>query len=144
MSDAQSPAKREPWSASRTLGVVHIAVGAVFGGAGFAYANGLAYHLIVGMALIGAGVQIFRARVWGARWFFAVFVGALIWALWESGLDFRRLVSRTGVMMVLAIATALMLPRLPGKAAKEDSWMLAAVLSSMLIFSVVMVIVSQE
>lgn len=144
MPDAQGSADRESWSASRILGLVHIAVGAVFGGAGFAFADDLSYHLIVGLGLMGAGVQIFRARSWGARWFFAVFVSALIWALWESGLGFRRLVPRTGVLMVLAIATALTLPRLPGKAVKEDSWMLAAVLSSMLIFSVVMVIVSQN
>lgn len=56
-----------------------------------------------------------------------VFLFTLVWALWESGLDYWRLMPRLGVMMALAIVMALLLPWAGGR--KKFAWPLAGVLA---------------
>ena len=85
------------------------------GGAWLLLLGGSWYYALAGAGLVIAGIQLARGRVTGAWWFGAVFVGTLLWTLWESGMDYWRWVPRAGLMVVLAFCLALLLPRLDGR-----------------------------
>jgi quinate dehydrogenase (quinone) len=76
------------------------------GGAKLVSLHGSAYFLIAGVVIVVAAVQLFRAK-WSAVVIYgAAFVGTLIWALIDVGLDFWPLVSRLMVpagFMVLSL-----------------------------------------
>ncbi|TBU76989.1 membrane-bound PQQ-dependent dehydrogenase, glucose/quinate/shikimate family [Phytopseudomonas daroniae] len=94
------------------IGLVGLLLAA--GGGWLAVLGGSWYYLIAGVGLLIAGVLLARRRRSGAGWFAAVFVGTLIWAAWESGLNYWRWIPRLDVVLILAIIVALLLPRLGG------------------------------
>ncbi|TBU83475.1 membrane-bound PQQ-dependent dehydrogenase, glucose/quinate/shikimate family [Pseudomonas daroniae] len=94
------------------IGLVGVLLAA--GGGWLAVLGGSWYYLIAGVGLLIAGVLLARRRRSGAGWFAAVFVGTLIWAAWESGLNYWRWIPRLDVVLILAIIVALLLPRLGG------------------------------
>ncbi|MDR5735767.1 glucose/quinate/shikimate family membrane-bound PQQ-dependent dehydrogenase [Caballeronia sp. LZ025] len=107
-----SKSKVRPSAALRVgcvlLGLVLLAMGLFFvvGGAKLVSLHGSAYFLIAGFVIVVAAVQFFRAK-WSAVVIYgAAFVGTLIWALIDVGLDFWPLVSRLMVpagFMVLSL-----------------------------------------
>ena len=92
------------------VGVILLATGLFFviGGYKLVSLGGSWYFLIAGVITLLAAIQFFRRRS-SAVWLFAlVFVGTLIWALFDAGFDFWPLVSRLMVpagLMLLAAAT---------------------------------------
>lgn len=94
------------------IGLVGVLLAA--GGGWLAVLGGSWYYLIAGVGLLISGVLLARRRRSGAGWFAAVFVGTLIWAAWESGLNYWRWIPRLDVVLILAIIVALLLPRLGG------------------------------
>lgn len=94
------------------IGLVGLLLAA--GGGWLAVLGGSWYYLIAGVGLLISGVLLARRRRSGAGWFAAVFVGTLVWAAWESGLNYWRWIPRLDVVLILAIIVALLLPRLGG------------------------------
>lgn len=92
------------------LGLALLAVGLFFvvGGAKLVSLHGSAYFLIAGVVIAVSAVQFFRAKSSAVVIYGAAFIGTLIWALIDVGLDFWPLVSRLMVpagFMVLALLT---------------------------------------
>lgn len=94
------------------LGLVVAVVGLIFilGGAQLIALGGSWYFLIAGVAILASGVQIFRRRPSGVWLFLLAFMGTLVWALWEVGLDYWGLISRLLAMAVGAAVVQLSLP----------------------------------
>ncbi len=68
------------------------------------------YFLIAGVITLLSAIQFFRRKSSAVGLFAPVFLGTLIWAFFDTGLDFWPLVSRLMVpagLMVLAAATGL-------------------------------------
>jgi len=107
-----SKSKVRPSAALRVgcglLGFVLLAMGLFFvvGGAKLVSLHGSAYFLVAGVVIVVSAVQFFRAK-WSAVVIYgAAFLGTLIWALIDVGLDFWPLVSRLMVpagFMVLSL-----------------------------------------
>lgn len=103
------------------FGLVLLATGLFFaiGGGKLAALGGSWYFLIAGIVIVLSAIQFFRRKSTAVALFLAAFVGTLIWALAEVGLDFWPLVSRLMVpagMMVVAFATWPALRKREGKA----------------------------
>ncbi|QKJ86698.1 membrane-bound PQQ-dependent dehydrogenase [Paramixta manurensis] len=90
-----------------------LAIGA--GGAWLVTLGGSWYYLLAGLGCVISGVLLLMRRGSAVYWFALVFIGTLIWAIWESGLDYWRWVPRFDVILLLAIAFAFLLPSIrPG------------------------------
>ncbi|EJL86388.1 hypothetical protein [Pantoea sp. GM01] len=61
------------------------------------------YYVLAGIGLVISAVLIFLKRTSGAAWFTLVFIGTLIWTIYESGLDYWRWVPRFALMLILGI-----------------------------------------
>ena len=88
------------------------------GGVWLLVEGGSAYYLVAGVAMIVAGVLLARGRMTGAWLYGAIFLGTLLWALWEVGLSPWALVPRLVAPLVLLIAVMLVMPTLtrrPGR-----------------------------
>lgn len=116
------------------VGVILLATGLFFviGGYKLVSLGGSWYFLIAGVITLLAAIQFFRRRS-SAVWLFAlVFVGTLIWALFDAGFDFWPLVSRLMVpagLMLLAAATWPALRKHEGKPySTKGAWGVCVVL----------------
>ena len=69
--------------------------------------GGSPYYLVAGLAMVASGGLIGRGSLSGLWLFVAVWVGTLIWALWEVGLDGLQLVPRLVAPTVLLILVLL-------------------------------------
>ncbi|QYF87255.1 membrane-bound PQQ-dependent dehydrogenase, glucose/quinate/shikimate family [Brevundimonas sp. PAMC22021] len=103
------------------LGVVLLLIGVVLtiGGVQLAALGGSWYYLIAGIALVVSGVMIVLRDVRGAWLYAATFVGTLIWALWEKGLDGWALVPRLIGPLVLMFLVIAALPALKGRGGRR-------------------------
>jgi quinoprotein glucose dehydrogenase len=113
------------------LGTITLLLGLVLavGGAYLASLGGSWYYVLAGIGLVVAGVQLARRRASGAWWFALVFVGTLLWSIWESGLSYWRWIPRFGLVVVLGFFVALLAPRLAGWRSHALSRASAAVLA---------------
>ncbi len=73
--------------------------------------DGSPYYLIAGIAMAVSGALIGRGSPLGRWLFVAIWVGTLIWALWEVGLDGLQLVPRLVAPTVLLILVLLFRPQ---------------------------------
>lgn len=129
MSTLLRPSRRGHWALA-ILGGVIVLLGLVLlaGGAWLAALGGSWYYAPAGLAMLIAGVLLFRGRNAGAWWFAAVVVATLLWTWWESGSDYWRWVPRLGLIVGLAFVLALLLPsssarcRAPSRAAWLADW----------------------
>jgi quinate dehydrogenase (quinone) len=98
------------------LAVILLLVGAYFlyGGYTLIALGGSAYYLLSGLVLIAAAVLLFRADVRVGPLYLAFFAATLVWALWETGLQFWPLAARLGMFAVFGLLIALCLPKLRG------------------------------
>src|SRR5690606_38844355 len=98
----------------RLIAVITMAFGAVLcsGGVYLLWLGGSAYFVLAGAVLVASGGLIFRYKPIGAIWFAAVYVGTLIWALWDVGLQFWPLASRLFCLTIVAILIASIYPSL--------------------------------
>ena len=110
------------------FGAVLVALGLTLGGGGawLIALGGSWYYLLAGIGMVVAGVLIARGRYAGALWYAAVFVGTILWTLWEAGLDYWQWVPRVALVLALAIVLALLLPRLDRQTSRRFSRMLAS------------------
>lgn len=82
--------------AARVLGCLLTLIGIVLAGGGLwlVILGGSFYYLLAGVALLVAGVLVFRGQAAGFWLYAATLVATVIWALWESGLNGWALVPR--------------------------------------------------
>jgi len=101
------------WPA-RLLGVILLLIGLVLsaGGVQLLALGGSAYYAAAGVSLIIAGVLMVRRNVAGIWLYLAAFVGTLVWALWEVGLDGWALIPRIVGPAVLLVLVLLCVPML--------------------------------
>ena len=117
------------------FGLVLAAIGLFFaiGGGKLVSLGGSWYFVIAGVVMLLSAIQFFRRRASAVVLFLAVFIGTLIWSLFDAGLDFWPLVSRLMVptgLMILAFVTWPALRKREGKVPlAKVSYALAAVLA---------------
>ncbi|MBN1086689.1 glucose/quinate/shikimate family membrane-bound PQQ-dependent dehydrogenase [Erwinia aphidicola] len=103
------------------LGLILLATGLYFviGGGKLASLGGSWYFVIAGILIVISAVQFFRRKSSAVLIFALVFIGTLIWAVQDAGLDFWQLVSRLmfpAGMFLLALVTFPALRKREGKA----------------------------
>lgn len=94
-----------PSGAGRIAGGLLLLCGLALGGGGawLAALGGSWYYLPAGLALAASGVLLMR-RSPAALWLYAALLAVtLLWALWETGLDWWPLAARLGVLFVLGL-----------------------------------------
>lgn len=95
-----------------------IGLALALGGGWLALLGGSVYYLITGLAMIAAGVLLFRGQMLGG-WLYAAIVGlTVLWAFWEVGANPWALIPRLVGPLVLLILVALVMPTLtrhPGR-----------------------------
>ncbi|HST44277.1 MAG TPA: PQQ-binding-like beta-propeller repeat protein, partial [Luteimonas sp.] len=95
------------------------------GGGWLAVEGGSWYYLLAGMAMLVSAALMWRSRAAGAWVFWVLLVATVGWTAWESGLDYWRWVPRLGLMVLLALCVALVLPGLAGAPSRRVSRALA-------------------
>jgi quinoprotein glucose dehydrogenase len=87
------------------LGAVLLLPGVVLlgGGAWLLALGGSGYYAIAGLALVLTGSLVYRRSPMALWVFAALFAGSLVWAVWESGLDWWPIAARMGVLFVLGV-----------------------------------------
>ncbi|MCT2419576.1 pyrroloquinoline quinone-dependent dehydrogenase [Pantoea sp. XY16] len=100
--------------ASVLLGLVLLATGLFFaiGGGKLVALGGSRYFLIAGIVTVLSAIQFFRRKSSAVVLFLLVFIGTLIWSLFDAGLEFWPLVSRLMVPAGLMLLAFLIWPSL--------------------------------
>ncbi|WP_263261218.1 glucose/quinate/shikimate family membrane-bound PQQ-dependent dehydrogenase [Pseudomonas sp. RIT-PI-S] len=116
------------------LGAIIALLGAVLGGGGvyLVTLGGSWYFLLMGLAMLVAGVMIAKRDPRGAWLYGAAFVLTVIWAVWDAGWEYWPLVSRVLTFAVIALVVALAYPvlrRAAGQAGGRGAYAVAAVLA---------------
>ncbi|EFE94491.1 quinate/shikimate dehydrogenase (pyrroloquinoline-quinone), partial [Serratia odorifera DSM 4582] len=117
------------------LGIILAVTGLFFTIAGgkLAALGGSWYFIIAGVVTLLAAIQFFRGKSSAVVLFLLVFVGTLIWSLFDAGLDFWPLVSRLMVPTGLTLLALLSWPSLRKAEGKtplaKASYLLSAVLA---------------
>ena len=98
----------------RLLGIVIALIGLTLtiGGGQLIMLGGSAYYLIVGLLMIVSGGLLALLKPLGGWLYIAIFIGTVVWALWEVGLNGWALVPRVVAPLVLLIAVVLSFPAL--------------------------------
>ncbi|QSR20092.1 glucose/quinate/shikimate family membrane-bound PQQ-dependent dehydrogenase [Novosphingobium sp. KA1] len=106
------------------LGGVIVAAGLFFtlGGAKLVSLGGSFYFLIAGLVLLASGLLLIRRKRAGALLFGAVFLGTVLWSLWEVGLTFWPLISRLLAIGVGGSVVALSYPLLRRAEGLAPNW----------------------
>ncbi|OHV08838.1 membrane-bound PQQ-dependent dehydrogenase, glucose/quinate/shikimate family [Kushneria phosphatilytica] len=101
--------KRRRDIALTLVGALVALVGLVLtgGGAWLAIVGGSWYYLLAGIGMLLAGGLLIMQRRAGVLLYAVVFIGSLLWAAWESGLDYWRWIPRMDVVLILGILVAL-------------------------------------
>ncbi|HYG08113.1 MAG TPA: membrane-bound PQQ-dependent dehydrogenase, glucose/quinate/shikimate family [Stenotrophomonas sp.] len=92
--------------------ILLLAVTFLAGGIWLAVLGGSWYYALAGIGLLVSGVGLWRGRIAGAWWYWGVFLATLLWTWWESGSQYWRWVPRLGLLTVLGLLLALLMPRL--------------------------------
>jgi quinate dehydrogenase (quinone) len=117
------------------LGLVLLATGLFFvvGGARLAVLHGSLYFLIAGVVIVAAAVQFMRRKPSAVMLYGVAFIGTLLWALADVGVDFWPLVSRlmlpAGLMVLALLAWPSLRKATTGAAQGKGAYALAAALA---------------
>lgn len=127
-SSSAGPA-RQRWGWLLTLvGILFVlaALPLVWGGVQLVSLGGSWYYLLAGLGVALSGILIAVRRFAGIWLYALVFLATVVWALWESGLDFWPLVPRLVAPAVLALIAALIAPLFPAAAPRSKALPFAA------------------
>lgn len=80
----------------------------VLGGAWLVSLGGSLFYLPAGLLLLSTGVLLLMGHSAAARWLYALLLAiALVWALWEAGLDFWPLAARLDLLFLIGLVLLL-------------------------------------
>ncbi|WP_445620258.1 membrane-bound PQQ-dependent dehydrogenase, glucose/quinate/shikimate family [Kushneria sp. Sum13] len=102
------------------------------GGAWLALVGGSWYYLLAGIGMLLSGGLLIMQRRAGVLLYAAVFIASLVWAAWESGLDYWRWIPRMDVVLILAILVALVAYKTSDSASRRASFFTAGGLALVL------------
>lgn len=138
----QEGAVRKHWPLL-AFGVVLAAIGIALtlGGLRLATLGGSWYYLLAGIGLVLSGVLYARRNIKGAWLFAAVFIGTLVWALWEVGFAYWPLVPRLTPFFVLGLFAILLLPQVSGGQHRKLAVRGAAVFVAILVIGAIQLFV---
>ncbi|KNC06548.1 quinate dehydrogenase [Klebsiella sp. RIT-PI-d] len=116
------------------LGLVLLATGLYFtiGGGQLIAVNGSVYFLLAGIVTLASAIQFFRRKSSAVVLFILVFVGTLIWALFDAGWAFWPLVSRLMVPSGLMLLAFLTWPALRKREGKSSLAMVSYAFSALI------------
>jgi glucose dehydrogenase len=77
------------------------------------------YYLLAGAGMLASGVLLFLQRLSGVWLYWLVFIGTVVWALWEVGLDPWALLPRVLALAVIALLSLAFVPSLRRHNARE-------------------------
>ncbi len=77
------------------------------------------YYLPAGAGMLASGVLLFLQRLSGVWLYWLVFIGTVVWALWEVGLDPWALLPRVLALAVIALLSLAFVPWLRRHNARE-------------------------
>lgn len=99
------------------VGLVLALLGLVIGAGGvwLAVLGGSWYYVLAGIGLVISGVLLMRQSLSGVSAYLVTWVGTVIWAFWEVGLDWWAQVPRLVAPTVLLVLVLLCLPALFGR-----------------------------
>ena len=106
----------------------------LIGGGWLAVVGGSFYYLLAGIGMLVSAFLLAKNQRAGAWVYGLVVLGTVLWAAWESGLDYWRWVPRLDVVMVLALFVALTMPRLSQPFSKKTAYGYAG--ASVVVFAV--------
>lgn len=81
--------------------------------------DGSWYYLLAGAGMLVSGVLLFLQRLSGVWLYWLVFIGTVVWALWEVGLDPWALLPRVLALAVIALLSLAFVPWLRRHNARE-------------------------
>ncbi len=107
-------------------------VGAVIlgGGAWLIFLDGSPYYMLVGAAILAAGVMLVRRHPAAGLVYAVVLLVTLFWALWEGGFAFWPLVPRLFAPAVLGLFILLVIPVAPKGPLRNQSGLAVGALSA--------------
>ncbi|MEG3150530.1 membrane-bound PQQ-dependent dehydrogenase, glucose/quinate/shikimate family [Sphingomonas sp. ZT3P38] len=131
---------RRSWAAI-VVGIVVSLIGAVLaiGGVWLMILGGSFYYVLTGIAMVAAGVLLFRQRMLGGWIYIAIVALTIVWAFAEAGTDVWALVPRIVAPIVLLLAVLAVMPTL---SAARNRWraglggIAAVMVGTILLFSV--------
>ncbi|AKH98887.1 quinoprotein glucose dehydrogenase [Hoeflea sp. IMCC20628] len=94
------------------IGFIVLALGLVLGAGGFWLISlgGSWYYAIAGIGLVISGYLLLRRNILGVGLYFLIWIGTLIWAVWEVGFQLWPLVPRVVAPTVILVLVALTIP----------------------------------
>jgi len=94
------------------IGFIVFALGLVLGAGGIWLISlgGSWYYAIAGLGLVIGGYLLFRSNIFGVGLYFLVWIGTLIWAVWEVGFQLWPLVPRIVAPTIILVFVALTIP----------------------------------
>jgi quinate dehydrogenase (quinone) len=122
--------------AYRLVGALSVLFGLYFLTVGgyLASLGGSAYFVIAGIAMLAAGVLVWRGRTAGAWLYALTLLASVAWAVTDAGFGFWPLFSRLFALGVVGLLVALVYPAFPGVHGR-GAFRLAAVLAAVLVAS---------
>ena len=94
------------------IGVLVLGLGLVLGAGGvwLMVLGGSWYYAIAGLGLVLSGALLTRRNVVGVGVYLLVWIGTLIWAVWEVGFEMWPLVPRVVAPTIILVLVALTIP----------------------------------
>lgn len=121
---------------TRLVAIIMALCGVVLtiGGAWLMVVGGSWYYCFCGLGMLISAFYLAKQNRTGVWVYGVVLLGTIFWAAWESGWNYWRWVPRLDVVMLLALAVTLAMPRLRQPFSRKLSYTLSAV--SVLVFVV--------
>ncbi|WP_243055262.1 membrane-bound PQQ-dependent dehydrogenase, glucose/quinate/shikimate family [Pseudomonas sp. BP01] len=129
----QKNASWRTWPAIFGCCLTIFAIALLVGGFTLARLGGSWYYLLAGVACLAAGGWYIKGSRKGFWAYAALFVGTLLWAFWEVGLQFWALIPRLSGVVILAIPALLLAPHMKGAVTSARPWRLSAALIALVV-----------
>ncbi|MEL6416072.1 MAG: PQQ-binding-like beta-propeller repeat protein [Pseudomonadota bacterium] len=89
------------WAFIIFMGIIALLL--TIGGAALAYLGGSWYYVLAGLAVVAVTVMLVRRDVLASRIYIGIVGVTLVWAVFESGLDFMALLPRLAAWLVVGL-----------------------------------------